>query len=165
MKMLKTVAMISLASVMAINTAVANTKTAQPAKSEQKVDKNLQQFTSNVVIKLTARSLGKDEKNQPVLQFHYEITNRSSKNDIKAVNWVSALTYNNQVVWLRDIPMSFQTPLKRKTTSKITMNVPAAAFQPEVQKLMMNPKVQIGSIVGAKSLEFTNGTKIIVSTK
>lgn len=165
MKILKTVAMISLASLMAMSSMVANAKTTQPTQSAQKVDKNLQQFTSNVNIKLTARSLAKDEKNQPVLQFHYEITNKSTKRDIKAVNWISALTYNNQVVWMRDVPMAFQTPLKRKTTSKITMNVPAAAFQPEVQQLMMNPKVQIGSVVGAKSLEFTNGTKIIVSSK
>ena len=107
MKLLKTFAVLGLSSLMAVSTAQAVEKAQNAPKQTQKKDVALERFNQNVGIRLTSRGLQAGQNNQPVVTLTYTIQNKG-KNKIKSLSWISAFQVNNQVFYVRELPLNFE---------------------------------------------------------
>lgn len=162
MKLLKYVASIAL--LFALQPLQAKTTAQAPVTQEQKQQLNLKKFNDSVKIRYLERGLMQDQNNQPILQFRYEIENVSKKLAIQELNWVMAFIYNNQVIVAQNVPLklSKKEALKAQTKMPLVLNLPLNTLPADVQKIMLDGKADLRAISGAKSIIFTNGSKIIV---
>ena len=87
MKLLKSLVILGLSSLIAVTTSQAAEK--QVPQQTQKRDIALERFNQNVGIHLVSRGLQADKNNQPVVTLTYTIQNKG-QNKIRSLNWVSA---------------------------------------------------------------------------
>lgn len=138
-----------------------STKQAAPVKKAATAKKKatlepIQQFNNAVGLKF----LGVNtitQNGQEMLIFKYDLTNTSKKN-IKKVHWTNHYFQNGKVVWSLDAPVNFETSLKPNGAVSLNLPVPFA----EIKKRLAGDKVELQSQFQARSVEFTDGTKVIV---
>lgn len=169
MKFIKQLSLIAFSSVFILsNNVFANTQqTETKQQSTQKnvsakVDKNLKLFNDSFAIKLISRTIGTDNAGKPAVTVKYELTNKSNRN-IKAANWISAYTFNNQVIAVQNVQINFENPsLKAKNQVVVDLKLSLESFSEQARQLLLSPQTAIGVINGAKRLDFTKGKSIIV---
>lgn len=161
MKLIKSLAIVGLSSLLAVSTVQAAEKTAAK-QTAPKQDYALTQFNKNVGLQLIKRGVQIGENNQPVVTLTYMVKNKG-KNKIKSINWISGYTINNKTFYVQEIPINFQPALPESRQIEITINIPLNTMPESVQKIFLDKSANIGAINGAKNIVFSNGKKIIVS--
>lgn len=171
MKILKNLFVFSLAALFAVQTADAATQNKSTSKKtttkqttgKKKAASSFQQFKQNVGITYKGRNIAKNQQGQKFVQFHYDITNKSTKKAMKSLNWLVAFEYRNTVVFADNVNLDFgKKPLKASHRTSITLSVPLDKIDAAYRDWMGNAKVDLVAKSGANSVTFTDGSKIVV---
>lgn len=141
-----------------------NTKAKKEVKKApvNNTEKQLKRFTDS--LKLTYSGIEALENNgQPVINFNYVVQN-TSKHNMKQIHWTATYIYNNQAVLVQDVPFTFEKPLKPKQSLPLTFSVPFVNLPHGAQVALSTPENRKATSAQfqAKSIVFTNGTKIEV---
>lgn len=119
-------------------------------------DEALKQFNASFGIRLVARQIN---QNQGQLLLRYELTNKSAK-DIHEVQFISAFTHNNQIIYAQEIPLTFNTPLQAQNMISLDISVPLEKVPAQARTLLADSNTPIGLVNGAQLLTFTDKTKL-----
>lgn len=160
MKLLKSLVILGLSSLIAVTTSQAAEKKAP--QQTQKRDIALERFNQNVGIYLISRGLQTDQNNQPMVTLTYTLQNKG-KNKIKSLHWVSAYQIENNTFYVREFPINFEPLLNSKQQIDVTFNVPLSEMPEQAQQLFSNREAKISIINGAKNVVFSNGKRIVVA--
>ena len=189
MNLLKSIAFILLSSILAVSTANAesdskqqkktqkssqqkNKKDDKNKKTEKKVedknkktekreeDQNLKLFNESVKIKISQANIVADDNNKQALRLTYLVENKSTDNDIQALHWVTGFVSNKTTFFIQDMPAKFQTVIKRGTKLEFISIIPFDEMHENARKIFLSKNAKIDSVIGAKSLTFTDGKKI-----
>ena len=186
MKLLKSIAFILFSSILAVSTANAENDSKQQKKtqtqksSQQKnkkdeknskddknkktekreEDQNLKLFNESVKIKISQANIVADDNNKQALQLTYLVENKSTDNDIQALHWVTGFVSNKTTFFIQDMPAKFQTIIKRGTKLEFISIIPFDEMPENVREIFLSKDAKIDSVIGAKSLTFTDGKKI-----
>ena len=189
MNLLKSIAFILLSSILAVSTANAesdskqqkktqkskdekNSKDDKNKKTEKKEedknkktekreeDQNLKLFNESVKIKISQANIVADDNNKQALQLTYLVENKSTDNDIQALHWVTGFVSNKTTFFIQDMPAKFQTIIKRGTKLEFISIIPFDEMPENVREIFLSKDAKIDSVIGAKSLPFTDGKKI-----
>lgn len=160
MKLLKSLVILGLSSLIAVTTSQAAEK--QVPQQTQKRDIALERFNQNVEIHLVSRGLQADKNNQPVVTLTYTIQNKG-QNKIRSLNWVSAYQIENKIFYVRELPINFEPSLNSKQQIDVTFNVPLSEMPEQAQQLFASREAKISAINGAKNVVFSNGKRIVVA--
>lgn len=159
MRLLKALALISLSSFMAFSLpAVANTAK-QPSKTQQQADKNLKRFTSSIALRFDGIEVT-SQNGQNIVNFKYTLQN-TSKKSISDVEWITVYYHNNEAILMQNVPVSLKK-LEPKKARSLVFSIPFANLTPKAQQVFSNPNSKISSQFQAKSLTFTDKSKIVV---
>lgn len=187
MKLLKSVALISLSSVLAFGTANAETKqtnqkqqSKQAQKQNQKqaqknqkqqnnknapkaltAEESLKAFNDAFGIRFIGHRVANGDSGKPNLQLKYEFTNKGKK-EIRAVKFIGGFTYNNQIIYAQEIPLTFNTPLKATEKVVLDIVVPLEKVPEFSRPILLDSNAKIGTMNGAQALVFTDKTGILI---
>lgn len=162
MKLLKSLAVIGLSSLLAVTTAQAAEKNNAQQTTTKKRDVALERFNQNVGLRLVQRGINIAENNQPQVVLTYVVQNKG-KNKIKSVEWVSGYTLNNEVFYVHNIPLTFKPALDAGKQIDVTIAIPAAQLPENAQKIFSDRNAAVDAVNGAKNVVFSNGKRIVVS--
>ncbi len=149
-----------------------NSKDDKNKKTEKKVedknkktekreeDQNLKLFNESVKIKISQANIVADDNNKQALQLTYLVENKSTDNDIQALHWVTGFVSNKTTFFIQDMPAKFQTIIKRGTKLEFISIIPFDEMPENVREIFLSKDAKIDSVIGAKSLTFTDGKKI-----
>ena len=149
-----------------------NSKDDKNKKTEKKVedknkktekreeDQNLKLFNESVKIKISQANIVADDNNKQALQLTYLVDNKSTDNDIQALHWVTGFVSNKTTFFIQDMPAKFQTIIKRGTKLEFISIIPFDEMPENVREIFLSKDSKIDSVIGAKSLTFTDGKKI-----
>ena len=149
-----------------------NSKDDKNKKTEKKVedknkktekreeDQNLKLFNESVKIKISQANIVADDNNKQALRLTYLVENKSADNDILALHWVTGFVSNKTTFFIQDMPAKFQTIIKRGTKLEFISIIPFDEMPENARKIFLSKNAKIDSVIGAKSLTFTDGKKI-----
>jgi len=162
MKLIKSLAVLSFASLIAVNTQAAEVKTPAEKPAQQAVvkDKNLEKFNRQIELTFTERGIGKQD-DKAVAVFKYVVRNKG-KAHIKSINWHSVYAVGDQAFFAQDIPVVFEKPLGAKAKTDVTITILLETLPANVQQILSDTKANVRSLNVAKELVFANGSKIVV---
>ena len=176
MNLLKSIAFILLSSMLAISTANAESDSKQQKKTQQssqqknkkdtkrdkysKGNENLKLFNESVNIKISQANIVADDNNKQALRLTYLVENKSADNDILALHWVTGFVSNKTTFFIQDMPAKFQTIIKGGTKLEFISIIPFDEMPENVREIFLSKDAKIDSVIGAKSLTFTDGKKI-----
>ena len=171
MKLLKSIAFILLSSILAVSTANAEDDSIQQKKTQKSVqqknkkdtkrgNENLKLFNESVNIKISQANIVADDNNKQALRLTYLVENKSTDNDIQALHWVTGFVSNKTTFFIQDMPAKFQTVIKRGTKLEFISIIPFDEMPENARKIFLSKNAKIDSVIGAKSLTFTDGKKI-----
>ena len=123
-------------------------------------DQNLKLFNESVKIKISQANIVADDNNKQALQLTYLVENKSTDNDIQALHWVTGFVSNKTTFFIQDMPAKFQTVIKRGTKLEFISIIPFDEMPENARKIFLSKNAKIDSVIGAKSLTFTDGEKI-----
>ena len=123
-------------------------------------DQNLKLFNESVKIKISQANIVADDNNKQALQLTYLVENKSTDNDIQALHWVTGFVSNKTTFFIQDMPAKFQTVIKRGTKLEFISIIPFDEMPENARKIFLSKNAKIDSVIGAKSLTFTDGKKI-----
>ncbi len=123
-------------------------------------DQNLKLFNESVKIKISQANIVADDNNKQALQLTYLVENKSTDNDIQALHWVTGFVSNKTTFFIQDMPAKFQTIIKRGTKLEFISIIPFDEMPENVREIFLSKDTKIDSVIGAKSLTFTDGKKI-----
>ena len=123
-------------------------------------DQNLKLFNESVKIKISQANIVADDNNKQALQLTYLVENKSTDNDIQALHWVTGFVSNKTTFFIQDMPAKFQTIIKRGTKLEFISIIPFDEMPENVREIFLSKDAKIDSVIGAKSLTFTDGKKI-----
>ena len=123
-------------------------------------DQNLKLFNESVKIKISQANIVADDNNKQALQLTYLVENKSTDNDIQALHWVTGFVSNKTTFFIQDMPAKFQTIIKRGTKLEFISIIPFDEMPENARKIFLSKNAKIDSVIGAKSLTFTDGKKI-----
>lgn len=133
-------------------------------KQEQKnqpnaltADEALKQFNDSMTINFLGYQVVTNEN--PHLLLRYDLINKSKK-DIAEVSFISAFTAKEQIFYAQEIPLTFNTPLKKNSNITLDISVPMNKLPEHALPILSEPNAQIGIINGAQLLMFTDKTKL-----
>lgn len=184
MKLLKSIALISLSSVLAFGTAQAaetkknnqktQTKQTQQKNTQKKQNQNnkseakaptaeesLKAFNKAFGIRFVGHKVANNAAGKPTLLLKYEFTNKGTK-DIRAVKFIGGFTYNNQVIYAQEIPLTFNTPLKSKDQVVLDIAVPLEKVPENARPILLDSNAKLGTLNGAQALVFNDKTGIVI---
>ena len=172
MNLLKSIAFILLSSILAVSTANAENDSKQQKNTQKSVqqknkktekreeDQNLKLFNESVKIKISQANIVADDNNKQALRLTYLVENKSADNDILALHWVTGFVSNKTTFFIQDMPAKFQTVIKRGTKLEFISIIPFDEMPENARKIFLSKNAKIDSVIGAKSLTFTDGKKI-----
>ena len=176
MKLLKSIAFILLSSILAVSTANAENDSKQQKNTQKSVqqknkkdtkrdknskdNENLKLFNESVNIKISQANIVADDNNKQALRLTYLVENKSADNDILALHWVTGFVSNKTTFFIQDMPAKFQTVIKRGTKLEFISIIPFDEMPENVREIFLSKDAKIDSVIGAKSLTFTDGKKI-----
>lgn len=187
MKLLKSLAIISLASLFAFSTAQADTKQKQKKQTTKQTQKkqtnqkkqntkkntkkaptaeeSLKQFNQHLKMRLAAHRVIQGSDGKPLLVLKYEFLNKGNK-AIKAVRFVGGITYNNEVILAQEIPLNFgKTGLKAHEHVVLDLSIPFDKVPEKSRPILMDSSAKVGQKNAAEVLVFTDNTGIVVKSK
>lgn len=148
----------STAKKVAAGTAAAAATTAAATKAKQDP---LKEFNEAFGIAFKGYHIANDESGQPFLFLKYDLINKGTK-AIQAVKFIGAFSYNNDIIYAQEIPLTFNTPLKEKEHNSIEMKIPLSHVPEAARNLFQTPNAAITAINGAQTLVFSDKTGIVV---
>lgn len=161
MKLIKTFTILSLSALLSFS---AQADVAKKETKTQKVQKKqvseLQRFTDTMALSFVGAVL-EEKENQQVLTFKYQLENKSAK-DIKMLHWATYYTYGDKVLLTQDIPIAFDNGFKSKQVIPMDFSIPWENLSQEMQQVILDEKKELSAQYQAKTIEFTDGSKIIV---
>ena len=171
MNLLKPIAFILLSSILAVSTANAENDSKQQKNTQKSVqqknkkdtkkgNENLKLFNESVNIKISQANIVADDNNKQALRLTYLVENKSTDNDIQALHWVTGFVSNKTTFFIQDMPAKFQTVIKRGTKLEFISIIPFDEMPENARKIFLSKNAKIDSVIGAKSLTFTDGKKI-----
>lgn len=171
MNLLKSIAFILLSSILAVSTANAENDSKQQKNTQKSVqqknkkdtkkgNENLKLFNESVNIKISQANIVADDNNKQALRLTYLVENKSTDNDIQALHWVTGFVSNKTTFFIQDMPAKFQTVIKRGTKLEFISIIPFDEMPENARKIFLSKNAKIDSVIGAKSLTFTDGKKI-----
>lgn len=176
MNLLKSIAFILLSSILAVSTANAENDSKQQKNTQKSVqqknkkdtkrdknskdNENLKLFNESVNIKISQANIVADDNNKQALRLTYLVENKSADNDILALHWVTGFVSNKTTFFIQDMPAKFQTVIKRGTKLEFISIIPFDEMPENVREIFLSKDAKIDSVIGAKSLTFTDGKKI-----
>lgn len=176
MNLLKSIAFILLSSILAVSTANAENDSKQQKNTQKSVqqknkkdtkrdknskdNENLKLFNESVNIKISQANIVADDNNKQALRLTYLVENKSADNDILALHWVTGFVSNKTTFFIQDMPAKFQTIIKRGTKLEFISIIPFDEMPENVREIFLSKDAKIDSVIGAKSLTFTDGKKI-----
>ena len=171
MNLLKSIAFILLLSILAVSTANAENDSKQQKNTQKSVqqknkkdtkkgNENLKLFNESVNIKISQANIVADDSNKQALRLTYLVENKSADNDILALHWVTGFVSNKTTFFIQDMPAKFQTVIKRGTKLEFISIIPFDEMPENARKIFLSKNAKIDSVIGAKSLTFTDGKKI-----
>ena len=176
MNLLKSIAFILLSSILAVSTANAENDSKQQKNTQKSVqqknkkdtkrdknskgNENLKLFNESVNIKISQANIVADDNNKQALQLTYLVENKSTDNDIQALHWVTGFVSNKTTFFIQDMPAKFQTIIKGGTKLEFISIIPFDEMPENVREIFLSKDAKIDSVIGAKSLTFTDGKKI-----
>lgn len=168
MKLLKTIVFLSSAVFcLSANADVAKKDTKDMKETKIKVQQpqkeqvsELQRFTDTMALSFVGAVL-EEKENQQVLTFKYQLENKSAK-DIKMLHWATYYTYGDKVLLTQDIPIAFDNGFKSKQVIPMDFSIPWENLSQEMQQVILDEKKELSAQYQAKTIEFTDGSKIIV---
>ena len=171
MNLLKSIAFILLSSILAVSTANAENDSKQQQNTQKSVqqknkkdtkkgNENLKLFNESVNIKISQANIVADDNNKQALRLTYLVENKSTDNDIQALHWVTGFVSNKTTFFIQDMPAKFQTIIKRGTKLEFISIIPFDEMPENVREIFLSKDAKIDSVIGAKSLTFTDGKKI-----
>ena len=171
MNLLKSIAFILLSSILAVSTANAENDSKQQKNTQKSVqqknkkdtkkgNENLKLFNESVNIKISQANIVADDNNKQALRLTYLVENKSADNDIQALHWVTGFVSNKTTFFIQDMPAKFQTVIKRGTKLEFISIIPFDEMPENARKIFLSKNAKIDSVIGAKSLTFTDGKKI-----
>ena len=171
MNLLKSIAFILLSSILAVSTANAENDSKQQQNTQKSVqqknkkdtkkgNENLKLFNESVNIKISQANIVADDNNKQALRLTYLVENKSTDNDIQALHWVTGFVSNKTTFFIQDMPAKFQTVIKRGTKLEFISIIPFDEMPENARKIFLSKNAKIDSVIGAKSLTFTDGKKI-----
>lgn len=171
MNLLKSIAFILLSSILAVSTANAENDSKQQKNTQKSVqqknkkdtkkgNENLKLFNESVNIKISQANIVADDNNKQALRLTYLVENKSADNDIQELHWVTGFVSNKTTFFIQDMPAKFQTVIKRGTKLEFISIIPFDEMPENARKIFLSKNAKIDSVIGAKSLTFTDGKKI-----
>ena len=176
MNLLKSIAFILLSFILAVSTANAENDSKQQKNTQKSVqqknkkdtkrdknskgNENLKLFNESVNIKISQANIVADDNNKQALRLTYLVENKSTDNDIQALHWVTGFVSNKTTFFIQDMPAKFQTVIKRGTKLEFISIIPFDEMPENARKIFLSKNAKIDSVIGAKSLTFTDGEKI-----
>ena len=140
-------------------------KAKQPAQQKPAnaapADANLKRFNQNIGLNFTQRGVVKTKDNKEMVTLRYTIENRG-KSEIKSVTWVGAYMVGNEAIFVQEIPLTFNKPLKAKAKEDITIQVPLANLPQKARQYFLSKDANIGVLNVARNVTFTDGKQINV---
>ena len=184
MKLVKSLALISLSSLLAFGTANAETnqkqqqqkqtqkqqsQKQQQQKQQQKKQNNkalsaeesLKLFNKSFGIRLLGHRVANGTNGKPNLTLKYEYTNKSDK-AIGAVKYIGGFTHNNQIIYAQEIPLTFNTPLKAKEKVVLDIVVPFEKVPEAARPILTDNNIKLGTLNGAQALVFSDKTGVVI---
>jgi hypothetical protein len=190
MKMMKTLSLGLLASLVAFNVNAAPAKKATKAKTTQTQAKKstvkkaattaaaagagalaakaataaspeLQQFNSAVGLRFYGYRLAKDKNGNDMASFSYTVENKG-KTDIQSIQWASIFSAAGKEVWKQDAPLSFKQGLKAGSSVNLAFSVPLKSLSVEAQQAFTGKSGNINVRFQAKNVTFIDGKSIVV---
>ncbi|MDH2998694.1 hypothetical protein A1D22_11095 [Pasteurellaceae bacterium LFhippo2] len=160
MKILKTLAVISLSSFLAMNSFAAENKSSQQGTQQQMTDKNLIAFNKAIKIKLIERKIGNDGQQDFAINI-FELENTGNKN-IKSLHWTAVYTVDGQPFMSQPIRINSEKPLRTKSKEKLTVQIPLGTVNEQARNIFKDTNASIGVMNRAELIQFSNGSKIEV---
>ena len=167
MNLLKSIAFILLSSILAVSTANAENDSKQQKNTQKSVQQKNKKDTKrdknsneSVNIKISQANIVADDNNKQALRLTYLVENKSADNDILALHWVTGFVSNKTTFFIQDMPAKFQTVIKRGTKLEFISIIPFDEMPENARKIFLSKNAKIDSVIGAKSLTFTDGEKI-----
>ena len=176
MNLLKSIAFILLSFILAVSTANAENDSKQQKNTQKSVqqknkkdtkrdkyskgNENLKLFNESVNIKISQANIVADDNNKQALRLTYLVENKSADNDILALHWVTGFVSNKTTFFIQDMPAKFQTIIKGGTKLEFISIIPFDEMPENVREIFLSKDAKIDSVIGAKSLTFTDGKKI-----
>lgn len=176
MKLLKSMAIISLASLFTLSNAYADNnqkQSKQQTKQTQKQTKqskksteptpeqSLKMFNDSFGIRFVGHKVANDQTGKPQLLLKYEFTNKSNKG-VRAVKFIGGFTYNQQMIYAQEVPLTFNTPLKAKEKVVLDIAVPFEKVPEKARPILLDSNAKIGTLNGAQALVFSDKTGILL---
>lgn len=121
----------------------------------------LEQFNKSIKITPTERHIDKDQYNNEIANMTYQIDNLSEK-AIRKVHWNSIYIWNSSYLYSHDLPILFETTLKPHKKQMISETILLKRLKSDQQKLLKDPDKNIKVEIIARSIEFEDGSSIIV---
>ncbi|HDR1022267.1 TPA: hypothetical protein QB352_001530 [Pasteurella multocida] len=121
----------------------------------------LEQFNKSIKITPTERYIEKDQYDNEIASMTYQIDNLSDK-AIRKVHWNSIYIWNSSYLYSHDLPILFETTLKPHKKQMISETILLKRLKNDQQKLLRDPDKRIKIEIIARSIEFEDGSAIIV---
>ena len=130
-------------------------KAAPQLTSEQQ----LKRFTDSIALKFEGISIN-TQNNQKMVNFRYTLQN-TSKKSITRVEWLAVYFYNNTPILAQDVPVELKR-LAPKKLQNLVFSLPFENLSPAAQQVFSNPQSEVAIQFQAKSITFSDKSKIVV---
>lgn len=120
----------------------------------------LKRFSDSVELKFKGIQVTQ-QNNQNIAHFSYELKNKS-KYGMSKVHWATVFSVNKKAVLILEEPIKFQGEFKPGAVLPLTYSVPFSKLPQLTQQAFSDPKNEVAYEFQAKSIDFTNGKRIVV---
>ncbi|QIM62247.1 hypothetical protein A1D29_02430 [Pasteurellaceae bacterium Orientalotternb1] len=135
--------------------------TPPPAATVEKVQEPpLQQFVNSLELRFTGIKLH-SINDEIIVEFNYELRNKTAVG-IKRVHWKTDYIADGQTFFTQNEPLIFPQSLASNEPLPLTFSASLKQFPQNIKEILLNQRELVSTQFQAKSIEFSNGTKIIV---
>lgn len=139
-------------------------KQAQKKPATMTQEQALKAFNDAFAIKFMGYSFSSNAENQVKLVLKYDLINKGKK-DIRAVQFIGALTQEEKVLHAESISLNFDPLFKAKQNISVDLELPVEKIAPDSLAILANPQKPIGVLNGARALVFSDNTGILIENK
>lgn len=168
MSYVKSMAVSLLSAVMSVSVQAATVsqlyqvkETTQPPAAVENVQESpLQQFVNSLELRFIGIKLHA-MNDEIMVEFNYELRNKTAVG-IKKVHWTTDYIAEGQTFFTQNEPLIFPQSLATNEPLPLTFSASLKQFPQNIKEILLNQRELVTTQFHAKSIEFSNGTKIIV---
>ncbi|MGC7590670.1 hypothetical protein ACPWUF_09335 [Bisgaard Taxon 46] len=136
-------------------------KISPPNASNTTQNVELEKFNQSIKITPTERHIARDKYHDEIASMTYQIHNLSNKT-IKKVHWNSIYIWDSNYLYTHDLPILFEAKLRPNKTQTISEIILLSKLKEEQQNVLKDSNKNIKVEIIARSIEFEDGSAIIV---